>query len=71
MEQFRLEGVRVKAAAFTNITRDHLDYHGTMREYLRAKMRLFSEVVVDGGWAIINADVLKPRKLWRSPPSAA
>lgn len=57
LEQFRLDGVRIQAAGFTNITRDHLDYHGTMQAYLTAKMRLFSEVVADGGAAVINADI--------------
>jgi len=56
LEQFRLDGVKVKAAGFTNISRDHLDYHGSMGEYLKAKLRLFSDVVEDGGWAVINAD---------------
>ncbi|MBF0251632.1 MAG: UDP-N-acetylmuramoyl-L-alanyl-D-glutamate--2,6-diaminopimelate ligase [Alphaproteobacteria bacterium] len=56
LEQHRLDGVRVIAGAFTNITRDHLDYHGDMRSYFQAKLRLFSEVVVGGGWAVINAD---------------
>lgn len=56
LEQYRLDGVRVRAAGFTNISRDHLDYHGTMQAYLAAKLRLFSEVVADGGVAVINAD---------------
>ena len=56
LEQFRLDGVKVKAAGFTNITRDHLDYHGTMEDYFDAKLRLFSEVLMDGGVAVVNAD---------------
>ena len=56
LEQFRLDGVRVQAAGFTNISRDHLDYHGTMSAYLAAKLRLFSHVVASGGTAVINAD---------------
>ncbi len=56
LEQFRLDGVRIKAAGFTNISRDHLDYHGDMQSYLRAKLRLFAEVVEDGGTAVVNAD---------------
>lgn len=57
LEQYRLDGVRVRAAAFTNLTRDHLDYHGTMGGYLAAKMRLFLEIVEPGGLAVVNADV--------------
>jgi UDP-N-acetylmuramoyl-L-alanyl-D-glutamate--2,6-diaminopimelate ligase len=56
LDQFRLDGVRVAAAGFTNITRDHLDYHPSFEAYLAAKLRLFSEVVEDGGAAVINAD---------------
>jgi UDP-N-acetylmuramoyl-L-alanyl-D-glutamate--2,6-diaminopimelate ligase len=57
LEQFRLDGVRVQAAGFTNISRDHLDYHGTMQAYLAAKVRLFAEVLKEGGTAVVNADV--------------
>lgn len=56
LDQFRLDGIRVGAAAITNITRDHLDYHGTFEAYVAAKMRLFAEVVAPGGAAIVNAD---------------
>jgi UDP-N-acetylmuramoyl-L-alanyl-D-glutamate--2,6-diaminopimelate ligase len=54
LSQFRNEGLRVKAGAFTNFSRDHLDYHGTMEDYFAAKMRLFDEVVEEGGAAIIH-----------------
>jgi UDP-N-acetylmuramoyl-L-alanyl-D-glutamate--2,6-diaminopimelate ligase len=54
--QYRTEGLPVHAAAFTNFSRDHLDYHVTMEAYFEAKMRLFSEVVDDGGAAIIWMD---------------
>ncbi|MEC9066883.1 MAG: UDP-N-acetylmuramoyl-L-alanyl-D-glutamate--2,6-diaminopimelate ligase [Pseudomonadota bacterium] len=47
LSQYRNEGLRVSAAAFTNFSRDHLDYHGTMEEYFAAKMRLIDEVVAD------------------------
>ena len=57
LEQYRLDGVRVRAAGFTNISRDHLDYHGTMQAYLAAKLRLFSEVVQSDGVVVVNADV--------------
>ena len=53
LSQYRNEGLRVAAGAFTNFSRDHLDYHGTMDEYFAAKMRLFDEVVDDGAPSII------------------
>ena len=56
LSQFRSEGPRVAAAAFTNLSRDHLDYHATMDEYFAAKMRLFDEVVAPDGAAVIWAD---------------
>ncbi len=56
LDQFRLDGVNLVAAAFTNITRDHLNYHGSFEEYLAAKTRLFSEVLSEDGIAVINAD---------------
>jgi len=56
LSQFRNEGVPVKAGAFTNLSRDHLDYHADMDDYFAAKMRLFDEVVEDGGAAVIWAD---------------
>jgi UDP-N-acetylmuramoyl-L-alanyl-D-glutamate--2,6-diaminopimelate ligase len=56
LSQYRTEGLPVQAAAFTNFTRDHLDYHGTMEAYFEAKMRLFSEVVEQDGTAIVWMD---------------
>ncbi|MDP6428725.1 MAG: UDP-N-acetylmuramoyl-L-alanyl-D-glutamate--2,6-diaminopimelate ligase [Rhodospirillales bacterium] len=56
LDQFRLDGVQVSVAAFTNISRDHLDYHGSMDAYLGAKARLFSELLQAGGTAVLNAD---------------
>ena len=56
LAQYRTEGLPVAAGAFTNLSRDHLDYHETMEAYFAAKMRLFTEVVADGGWAVIWAD---------------
>jgi MurE/MurF fusion protein len=56
LDQFRLDGVRVTAGAFTNLGRDHLDYHPTMAEYLAAKQRLFESLLIDGGTAVLNAD---------------
>ncbi len=56
LSQFRNEGLRVRAGAFTNLSRDHLDYHKDMEDYFLAKMRLFDEVVEDGGTAVVWAD---------------
>jgi len=56
LAQFRVDGVRLQAAAFTNLTRDHLDYHDTVEAYEQAKLRLFSEVLPPNGAAVINAD---------------
>ncbi len=56
LAQHRLDGVHIAAAAFTNLSRDHLDYHGTMDAYLDAKLRLFSEILRDGGTAVVNVD---------------
>lgn len=56
LDQRRLDGVRIMAAAFTNLTRDHLDYHRTMGEYFAAKQRLFSDLLNNKGTAVLNAD---------------
>jgi UDP-N-acetylmuramoyl-L-alanyl-D-glutamate--2,6-diaminopimelate ligase len=56
LAQFRLDGVRLAAAAFTNLTRDHLDYHGDMEAYRAAKVRLFAELLPPDGSAVVNAD---------------
>jgi UDP-N-acetylmuramoyl-L-alanyl-D-glutamate--2,6-diaminopimelate ligase len=56
LSQYRGEGVPVAAGAFTNLSRDHLDYHSDMDDYFAAKMRLFDEVVEDGGTAVVWAD---------------
>ena len=57
LDQYRAEGVPVRAAAFTNFSRDHLDYHPDMHAYFAAKMRLFDEVVdVDGTAVVWTAD---------------
>lgn len=57
LDQFRLDGLQLSAAAFTNLTRDHLDYHQTLEAYFAAKARLFSEVLPADGIAVLNADV--------------
>jgi len=56
LSQFRTEGLPVQAGAFTNLSRDHLDYHGTMEAYLEAKLRLFSEVIEPNGAAVVWMD---------------
>ncbi len=56
LDQHRLDGVKISACGFTNITRDHMDYHPTFEDYLAAKLRLFTEVVKDDGVAVVNAD---------------
>ena len=56
LDQYRLDGVKVTVAAYTNLSRDHLDYHGSLEQYFNAKLRLFSEIVGAGGVAVLNAD---------------
>lgn len=56
IDQRRLDGVALKAAAFTNLTQDHLDYHGTMEDYRAAKLRLFETLLPRGRTAVLNAD---------------
>jgi UDP-N-acetylmuramoyl-L-alanyl-D-glutamate--2,6-diaminopimelate ligase len=56
LAQFRLDGLSVAAAAFTNLTRDHLDYHRDMAHYRAAKERLFTALLAPGGPAILNRD---------------
>ncbi|MEW4466386.1 UDP-N-acetylmuramoyl-L-alanyl-D-glutamate--2,6-diaminopimelate ligase [Parasphingorhabdus sp. JC815] len=56
LSQYRTEGLPVQIGVFTNLSRDHLDYHGDIDSYFNAKMRLFDEVVDDAGTAVIWAD---------------
>lgn len=56
LDQYRLDGVRVDAGAFTNLSRDHMDYHPTVQHYLGAKLRLFTDLVRADGAAVIVAD---------------
>ena len=56
LDQRRLDGVRIAAGGFTNISRDHLDYHPSMADYLAAKLRLFADLVERRGVAVINVD---------------
>jgi UDP-N-acetylmuramoyl-L-alanyl-D-glutamate--2,6-diaminopimelate ligase len=75
LAQERVAGLRFAVAGFTNLTRDHLDYHGDMERYFDAKRRLFAEHLREGGLAVVNArdpwgarlaDQLGPgRRVWR------
>jgi UDP-N-acetylmuramoyl-L-alanyl-D-glutamate--2,6-diaminopimelate ligase len=56
LDQHRLDGVRVAAGGFTNLSRDHLDYHPTLDAYLAAKLRLFTDLISPRGAAVIAAD---------------
>lgn len=57
LDQYRLDGVRLSVAGFSNLTRDHLDYHGTMAAYRAAKLRLFDALLQAGAPAVVNADM--------------
>ncbi|WP_434050881.1 MAG: UDP-N-acetylmuramoyl-L-alanyl-D-glutamate--2,6-diaminopimelate ligase [Roseibium sp.] len=54
LDQYRLDGVRLTAAAFTNLGRDHMDYHPTIEDYLRAKLRLFDALLPEGGTVVVD-----------------
>jgi UDP-N-acetylmuramoyl-L-alanyl-D-glutamate--2,6-diaminopimelate ligase len=56
LDQYRLDGVRIAAGGFTNLSRDHMDYHPDVAHYLAAKLRLFRDLVAAGGAAVISAD---------------
>jgi UDP-N-acetylmuramoyl-L-alanyl-D-glutamate--2,6-diaminopimelate ligase len=56
LDQYRLDGVNIAAGAFTNLTRDHLDYHETEAQYFAAKARLFEQLLPADGTAVLNAD---------------
>jgi UDP-N-acetylmuramoyl-L-alanyl-D-glutamate--2,6-diaminopimelate ligase len=56
LSQYRLDGLKLSAGAFTNLTHDHLDYHATIEEYFLAKMRLFDELLPPDAAAVIDAD---------------
>ncbi len=65
LDQRRVEGIRFSAAVFTNLTRDHLDYHGTMEAYFAAKTLLVSHLCADGA-AVVNSD----DRAWDALPPA-
>ena len=63
LDQHRLDGLRLAAGAFTNLTRDHFDYHGGEAAYLDAKRRLFTQLLPQGAAAVLNADISQFRIL--------
>lgn len=63
LAQHRVDGVELTAAAFTNISRDHMDYHRTFEDYAYAKMRLFGEVLPPGGTVVVNAEATLSREI--------
>ncbi len=63
LDQYRLDGLALKAAAFTNLTRDHLDYHRDMEAYFTAKSRLFTEILPPGATAVFNIDAKETARL--------
>lgn len=63
LDQYRTDGINFKVAAFTNLSRDHIDYHETMEQYFLSKLRFFSEVLPEDGIAVLNADVPEFEKL--------
>ena len=66
MVQHRLDGVRLSAAAFTNLSRDHLDYHPTLEDYFAAKRELFTRLLPEGGSAVVDADSDAGREVIRA-----
>jgi UDP-N-acetylmuramoyl-L-alanyl-D-glutamate--2,6-diaminopimelate ligase len=56
LDQYRLDGVRIAAGGFTNLSRDHMDYHPDVAHYLAAKLRLFRDLILPGAAAVISAD---------------
>ncbi len=63
IEQNRIDSLRINRAVFSNLSRDHLDYHGTLDSYFKAKKRLFSEILETNGLAIVNNDCKYGRKI--------
>jgi UDP-N-acetylmuramoyl-L-alanyl-D-glutamate--2,6-diaminopimelate ligase len=63
LDQHRLDGIRLKAAAFTNLGHDHLDYHPSVEAYLAAKLRLFCDLLPPDGVAVVNADADRAREV--------
>ena len=63
LSQYRIDNVKIRAAGFTNISQDHLDYHKTMEEYFDAKKRLFTEILPKDNYSVICVDTKEGREL--------
>ena len=63
LDQYRLDGIKLDVAAFTNISQDHLDYHLNFENYFNSKMRLFLRILKKNGIAIINSDLPETKKI--------
>ena len=63
LEQYRLDGLKVSLACFTNLSHDHLDFHKSFANYKKQKFRLFTEILQDGGTAVINIDDKNSKEL--------
>ena len=63
IEQMRMDGVRLKVAAFTNLSHEHLDYHATMDDYFKAKQDLFTRCLKSQGVAVLNTDISEYKRL--------
>ncbi|MEM7524954.1 MAG: UDP-N-acetylmuramoyl-L-alanyl-D-glutamate--2,6-diaminopimelate ligase [Pseudomonadota bacterium] len=70
LAQARLDGVRLAAGAFTNLSRDHLDYHASAEAYLNAKLRLFRDLLPKGAAAVLNADDATYGAAWKTATEA-
>jgi len=64
----RVDNIKFQVAVYTNLSRDHLDFHKTMKEYLKAKARLLDKLDHSLGQAVINLDVPEFRELLRESP---
>ena len=56
LQQHRLDGLNIHVAGFANLSRDHLDHHRNMDDYFAAKLRLFEDLLIEGGGAVVNID---------------
>ena len=63
LSQYRVDGIELKGAVFTNLTQDHLDYHNSKEEYFQAKARLFKEVLPKHSFAVLNSDIAEFKPL--------